>query len=86
MSISLRTKLISSSQSGLKPGDSCINQLFTITHDIYRSFANGFEVRDVFLDISKTFDKGNLLITLANFLNNKAKSSSKWSTFNMGQC
>ena len=29
--------LISSNQSGLKQGDSCINQLLSITHDIYQS-------------------------------------------------
>ena len=39
------------------PGDSCINQLLSITHDIYQSFDDGFEVRGVFLDISTTFDK-----------------------------
>ena len=49
--------LFSANQSGFKPGDSCINQLLTITHSIYRSFDNGYEVRSVFLDISKSFDK-----------------------------
>ena len=53
----IENELISSSQSGFKPGDSCINQLLSITHDIYQSFDNGFEVRVVFLDISKAFDK-----------------------------
>ena len=28
-----------------------------ITHEIYKSFDNDFEVRGVFLDISKAFDK-----------------------------
>ena len=51
------SNLISSNQSGFKPGDSCINQLLSITHKIYKSFDNGFEVRGVFLDISKAFDK-----------------------------
>ena len=49
--------LISVTQSGFKPGDSCINQLLSITHNIYKSFDNGYEVRGVFLDISKAFDK-----------------------------
>ena len=44
-------------QSGFKPGDSCINQLWPITHDIYKSFDFGEEIRGVFLDISKAFDK-----------------------------
>ena len=50
-------KLISSSQSGFKMGDSCINQLLSITHKIYSSFDKGLKVRSVFLDISKVFDK-----------------------------
>ena len=65
----------------------CINQLLSITHDIYQSFDNGFEVRGVFLDISKAVDKvwhkgliyrlkqngiaGNLLKTLADFLKDR---------------
>ena len=50
-------ELISSNQSDFKPGDSCINQLLSITHEIYKSFDDGYEVRGVFLDISKAFDK-----------------------------
>ena len=50
-------KLISDNQSGFKPGDSCVNQLLSITHEIYHSLDNGLEVRGVFLDISKAFDK-----------------------------
>ena len=79
--------LISANQSGFKPGDSCINQLLSITHNIYKSFDDGYEVRDVFLDISKAFDKvchnglifkiqkngtlGNLLKVLKHFLTNR---------------
>ena len=51
-------KLISSNQSGFKPGDSCINLLLSITHEIYESFDVELEVRGVFLHISKAFDKG----------------------------
>ena len=40
--------LVSANQSGFKAVNSCINQLLSITH---------YEVRDVFLDISKAFDK-----------------------------
>ena len=80
----IENKLISSNQSGFKPGDSCINQLLSITHEIYKSFDVGLEVRSVFLDISKAYDKvwhdgiiykltqngisGNLLNLLEDFL------------------
>ena len=53
----IENKLISSNQSSFKPGDSCINQLLSITHEIYKSFDAGLEVRSVFLDTSKAFDK-----------------------------
>ena len=53
----LANDLLAPSQSGFKPGDSCINQLLSITHEIYSSFDDGFEVRSVFLDISKAFNK-----------------------------
>ena len=49
--------LISKNQPGFRPGDSCINQLLSITHEIYQSFDNNLEVRAAFLDISKAFDK-----------------------------
>ena len=79
--------LISYNQSGFRPGDSTINQLLSITHDIYVSFENQSETRAVFLDISKAFDKvwhegllfklrcnvidGNLLCLLKSFLSNR---------------
>ena len=46
-------------QSGFLPGDSCISQLLSITHDIYKAFDGNpsLEVRGVFLDISKAFDR-----------------------------
>ena len=83
----IENELISPNQSGFKPGDSCINQLLAITHEIYKSFDDGFEVRGVFLDISKAFDKvwyeglifklkqngisGNLLNFVCDFLRNR---------------
>ena len=53
----IANELISSNQSGFKPGNSCINQLLSVTHEIYKSFDDGCKVRGVFLDISKAFDK-----------------------------
>ena len=49
--------MISPNHSGFRPGDSCFNQLLAITHEIYKSFDDRLEVRGVFLDISKAFDK-----------------------------
>ena len=51
--------LLNSNQSGFRPGDSCVNQLISITHEICKAFgANpSLEVRGVFLDLSKAFDK-----------------------------
>ena len=83
----IENKLIAENQSGFKPGDSCINQLISITHEIYQSFDDGYEIRGVFLDISKAFDKvwhegvifklkqngfsGNLLNLLSDFLKDR---------------
>ena len=83
----IENELISPNQSGLKPGDSCTNQLLAITHEMYKSFDEVFEVRGVFLDISKAFDKvwheglifrlkqdgvsGNLINLLCDFLKNR---------------
>ena len=55
----IQNNLLNSCQSGFRPNDSCINQLISITHNIYRAFdANpSLEVRGVFLDLSKAFDK-----------------------------
>ena len=49
--------LLSSNQSGFRPCDSCINQLLSITHEIYQSFDNDLEVKGVISDISSAFDK-----------------------------
>ena len=83
----IENKLISFSQPGFKSGDSCINQLLSITHDIYSSFDEDLEVRSIFLVIAKAFDKvwyygiifkltqngtpGNLLNLLRDFLNER---------------
>ena len=53
----LANNFLAPNQSGFKPGDSCINQLLSITHEIYSSFDDGFEIRGDFLDISKASDK-----------------------------
>ena len=54
-----KNDILNANQSGFRIGDSCINQLISITHNIYQSFdaSPTLEVRGVFLDISKAFDK-----------------------------
>ena len=51
--------LFNVNQSGFRSGDSCTNQLLSITHQIFLSFnqSSSQETRGVFLDISKAFDK-----------------------------
>ena len=49
--------LISQVQSCFKSGDTFINQLSSITHEIYHSIDEGYEIRGVFLYISKAVDK-----------------------------
>ena len=53
----IENDFISYNQSGFKRGDSCINQLLSITNEIYNSFDEGYGTRSVFLGISKAFDK-----------------------------
>ena len=81
--------LITKNQSGFRPGDSTTNQLLYLVNEIHQAFENpkSLEVRAVFLDISKAFDKvwhngfifklkqngvsGNLLKFFQNYLNNR---------------
>ena len=43
--------LLSTNQSDFRTGDSWINQLLSITHDVYYSFKERFEIRAEFPDI-----------------------------------
>ena len=53
----IRNDLISENQSGFTPGDSCINKLLAVTHEIYKSVDASLDVRAVFLGILKALDK-----------------------------
>ena len=82
-------KLFTSSQSGFLPDDSCIAHLLSIIHEIQTAFDNNptVDVRCVFLEISKAFDKvwhsgllfklqafgveGELFALLKNYLDNR---------------
>ena len=48
--------LISQNQSGFKRGDSCINQLISITQDILDSLNEGLEVRGVWHSSARRID------------------------------
>ena len=80
------SELLNPNQSGFRPGDSTVNQLISITHTIFKAFDCNppLDVRSVYLDISKAFDRvwhhgliyklkrcsvsGNLLALINNFL------------------
>ena len=82
-------RLFTPSQSGFLPGDLCIAQLLSIIHEIQTAFDENptVDVRGVFLDLSKKFDKvwhdgiifkltaygveGQLLSLLQNYLENR---------------
>ena len=51
--------LITKNQSGFTPGDSGTNQLISLIHDIHSAFNDNscLEVRSIYLDMSKAFDK-----------------------------
>ena len=49
--------LLSPNQSGFRSDDSWINQLLSINHEILNTFDKRLEVRGIFLDILKAFDK-----------------------------
>ena len=86
--------LFAPSQSGFHPGDLCIAQILSLINEIQIAFLENptVDVRGVFLDISKAFDKvwndriifklkaygveGELLSLLKNILKNKDKKLS----------
>ena len=92
-----KNNLLSPNQSGFRSGDSCINQLLSINHEILSTFDMVLEVREIFLDISKVFDKvwhdvlifklrqngicGEIINVLEDFLSDR-----KQSVVSNGQC
>ena len=84
-----RENLLNVNQSGFHANDSCINQIICITQEIYRAFncSPSLEVRSIFLDLSRAFDKvwhqgllfklesfgirGKLLNLLENYFSNR---------------
>ena len=52
-------RLLNPNQPGFCPSDSCVNELLTITYEIFEAFDCNppLEVRSIFLELSKAFDK-----------------------------
>ena len=85
----IANNLITKNQSGFRPGDSVTNQLLSLVNEIHAAFDNKncLEVRSVYLDMSKAFDKvwhegllfklrqngidGKLLSLFTNYLSNR---------------
>ena len=44
----LNNNLLSSKQSGFRPVVSCVNQLWSIAHDVFTSFDNALEVTELY--------------------------------------
>ena len=92
-------ELLNPNQSGFRPGDPTVNQLISITHTIFKAFDcnSPLDVRSVYLDISKAFDRvwhdgliykltrcgvsGQLLFIIQSFLKDR-----KQRTVLNGQC
>ena len=53
----MENDILTASQSGFIKRDSPVNQLINITNDFGRALDSGKEVRVVFCDISKAFDR-----------------------------
>ena len=55
----IQNKLFTEGQSSFIPVDSCVAQLLSISHEIYKSFDGNppYDIRATFLDVSKAFDK-----------------------------
>ena len=85
----LQNNTITPNQSGFTRGDSAINQLVCITNEIGKALDSGKELRVIFCDISKAFDRvwhrgllfklekygisGNLLKWFENYLYGRAQ-------------
>ena len=56
----LENDIITNSQSGFTRGDSAVNQLVSITNEFGKALDSGKEIRVIFCDISKAFDRVRL--------------------------
>ena len=85
----IENDILTQNQSGFTRGDSAVNQLVNISNDFGKALDNGKEIRVVFCDISKAFDRvwhkgliyklkksgisGNLLKWFENYLTGRSQ-------------
>ena len=85
----LQNHILTRNQSGFTKGDSAVNQLVNISNEFGKAFDSGKEIRVVFCDISKAFDRvwhkgllsklkqsgisGNLLNWFENYLSGRSQ-------------
>ena len=86
-------------QSGFRPADSTVIQLIYVVQNIIDALERGNEVRAVFSDISKAFDKvwhegvlaklrqlgvtGNLFNWFVSYLSSRSQSCYRWRKFRL---
>lgn len=58
----LEHNILSKNQSGFQPSDSTVNQLLEIYDTIISNLNKGKDVRLIFCDISKAFDKFDIRV------------------------
>ena len=96
----IKNNLFTKSQSGFLPGDLCISQLLSITHEIHKSFDCNppLGVRGTFLDMAKVWYKGlifklqlygtngKLLNLMQDYLRSRQQTScSEWTNNFLGK-
>ena len=85
----MENKLLSPHNSGFHSGDGTVSQLLSITHKLTETLDDGKDVRIVYLDLSKAFDKvwhkgvlfklkrkgisGNLLKWISSYLHQRVQ-------------
>ena len=71
---------MSANQSGFKPGDSCVNELLAIIHEIFQNFSMKYATRELHIDLQtsgslKTYQAFNRLFEKKRVILNGQSSS-----------
>ena len=64
----LDNNLMSPYQSGFRSRESFINRLLSINDEILNAFDKGLDVCGIFIDISKVFDKYDMMVLFLNYV------------------